>query len=173
MAGAYNIYLSSFAYGTGLSGPQPYITENCSMLYNLSNTILTLQAYGYAGTGGNQGAKIILNGRNNGGGNISFINDNNATCVMNSGGVGINNTDPQSILHLGNCEVANSAPVIVFGEEMVLEIEVLLLGVSRSLDVSGLCCDFGCHVPPVVLSLSFKLKAETLISGAASKCMML
>ncbi len=51
-AGLYNIYLSSFAYGTGLSGPQPYITVNCSTLYNLSNTILTLQAaYGYASTG--------------------------------------------------------------------------------------------------------------------------
>jgi hypothetical protein len=34
----YNIYLSSFAYGSSLSGPQPYITVNCSMLYNLSNT---------------------------------------------------------------------------------------------------------------------------------------
>ena len=61
-ANAYNIYLSSFAYGTSLSIPQPYITVNCTTLYNLSNTILTLQAYGYAGTGGNQGAKIILNG---------------------------------------------------------------------------------------------------------------
>ncbi len=46
----------------------------------------------------------------------------------------------------------------------------LPIGVSGSRVVSGLSCDFGCHVPPVVVasSLSFKLKATTLISGAAS-----
>jgi hypothetical protein len=42
------------------------------------------------------------------------------------------------------------------------------LGVSWSRDVSGLSCDFGCHVPPDVSTLSFKLKAETLISGPNS-----
>jgi hypothetical protein len=31
-ADLYNIYLSSFAYGTGLSGPQPYITVNATTL---------------------------------------------------------------------------------------------------------------------------------------------
>jgi len=36
-ADLYNIYLSSFAYGTWMSGPQPYITVNCSMLYNGCN----------------------------------------------------------------------------------------------------------------------------------------
>jgi hypothetical protein len=56
-AGAYNIYLSSFAYGTGSSGPQPYITVNATTLYNLSNTILTLQAYGYATTADLRGRK--------------------------------------------------------------------------------------------------------------------
>ncbi len=66
-ADLYNTYISSFAYGSSLSGPQPSITVNCSMLYHLSNTKLTLQAYGYATTGGNPGAKIILNGGNNGG----------------------------------------------------------------------------------------------------------
>ena len=37
-ADLYNIYLSSFAYANYLSGPQPYITVNCTMLYNGSNT---------------------------------------------------------------------------------------------------------------------------------------
>ena len=61
-ADAYNIYLSSFAYGTGLSGPQPYITVNCTTLYNGSNTKLTLQAYGSAASGSNYNSKIIVNG---------------------------------------------------------------------------------------------------------------
>ena len=39
------------------------------------------------------------------------------------------------------------------------------VGVSGSGDVSALCCDFGRHVPRVVSALSFKLKAETSISG--------
>jgi hypothetical protein len=63
------------------------------MLYNLSNTILTLQAYGYAtSSAGAQGAKIILTGGNNGGGSISFTNDSTTTYVMNSSGIGINTT---------------------------------------------------------------------------------
>jgi hypothetical protein len=32
--------------------------------------------------------------------------------------LGIQNTNPQSMLHLGNCEIANSAPVIVFGKNV-------------------------------------------------------
>jgi hypothetical protein len=43
-----------------------------------------------------------------------------------------------------------------------------IIGVSGSNDVSGLSCDFGCHVPPDVSTLSFKLKAERYISRAAS-----
>ena len=57
-----------------MSGPQPYITVNCTMLKIGSNTKLTLQAYGNA-TGANYGSKIIVNGGGTGGGNISFIND--------------------------------------------------------------------------------------------------
>ena len=90
-AGAYNIYLSSFAYGTGLSGPQPYITINLTTLYNACNTILTLQAYG-AAVGGSAGAKIILNGGNNGGGSIQFINDSTTSCTMTTGGVSMSGT---------------------------------------------------------------------------------
>ena len=38
--------------------------------------------------------------------------------ISSGGRVGIGNTNPQSYLHLGNCEVANSAPVIVFGKNV-------------------------------------------------------
>ena len=41
----------------------------------------------------------------------------------------------------------------------------VVIGVSGSGDVSALCCDFGRDVPRVVSALSFKLKAETTISG--------
>ena len=80
-ANLYNIHLSSFAYGSSLSGPQPYLTVNCTKLYNLCNTKLTLQSYGYA-SGGNYGATIILNGGNSGGSSISFTNDTTTTCTM-------------------------------------------------------------------------------------------
>jgi hypothetical protein len=35
-----------------------------------------------------------------------------------AGRVGMPNTSPQSMLHLGNCEVANSSPVIVFSKNL-------------------------------------------------------
>ncbi len=35
-----------------------------------------------------------------------------------SGRFGISNSDPLSMLHLGNCTVTNSAPVIVFGKNV-------------------------------------------------------
>ena len=70
------------------------------MLYNLCNTKLTLQAYGYATTGGNQGAKIILNGGNNGCGSISFTNDSTTTCTMTTSGVGIGKTNPNCRLYV-------------------------------------------------------------------------
>ena len=38
--------------------------------------------------------------------------------INNSGRIGVANTNPQSMLHLGNCEVINSAPVIVFGKNV-------------------------------------------------------
>ncbi len=56
------------------------------MLYNGSNTKMTMQAYGGA-TGAGYNSKIILNGGSTiGAGDISFINDNVTTCTMNSGG---------------------------------------------------------------------------------------
>ncbi len=59
-----------------------------------------------------------------------FYKNNNVACtgsigcvgVSASGGMrigtnlGIQNTNPQSMLHLGNCDVPGSAPVIVFGK---------------------------------------------------------
>ena len=38
--------------------------------------------------------------------------------INTAGRVGISNNAPLSMLHLGNCEVANSAPVIVFGKNV-------------------------------------------------------
>ena len=34
--------------------------------------------------------------------------------INTSGNIGISNNNPLSMLHLGNCEVANSMPVIIF-----------------------------------------------------------
>ena len=38
------------------------------------------------------------------------------TLNTTTGRVGIQNNNPQSMLHLGNCEVVGSAPVIIFGK---------------------------------------------------------
>ncbi len=67
------MYFSSFAYGTYLSELQPYITVNCTTLYNGSNSQPTLQAYGGA-TGAGYNSIIIVNGGGGTrGGNISFL----------------------------------------------------------------------------------------------------
>jgi hypothetical protein len=59
------------------------------MLYDGSNTKLTLQAYGGA-NGAGYNSKIILNGGGTiGAGSISFINDNVTTCTMNLSGASI------------------------------------------------------------------------------------
>jgi len=50
-----------------------------------------------------------------GGGSYGILIDTNNNVNMN-GRVGISNTNPQSMLHLGNCEVFGSAPVIIFGK---------------------------------------------------------
>jgi hypothetical protein len=80
---------------------------NRTMLYNGSNTKLTLQAYGGT-TGASYGSKIIVNGGGTGGGNISFINDNITTCVMNSSGVGINTTPGSYALNVNGNTYINS-----------------------------------------------------------------
>ena len=43
---------------------------------------------------------------------------NSRMVIDYNGRVGISNSDPQSTLHLGNCTVANSAPVIIFGKNI-------------------------------------------------------
>jgi hypothetical protein len=57
-------------------------------------------------------------------GNISCTGSIGCVGISTSGGaligtsLGIKNSAPQSMLHLGNCEVANSAPVIIFGKNV-------------------------------------------------------
>jgi hypothetical protein len=46
------------------------------------------------------------------------VNDAERMRITNGGRVGISNTNPQAMLHLGNCEVINSAPVFVFGKNV-------------------------------------------------------
>ncbi len=38
--------------------------------------------------------------------------------IVRNGNIGIQNTNPLSILHLGNCTVTKSAPLIVFGKNV-------------------------------------------------------
>ncbi len=93
--------MSCFAYGSTLSGSQPYITVNCTMLYNGSNTKLTLQTCGNA-TGGNYGSKIILNVGYAGVGSISLTNDSTTTCTMTTSGAGIGKTNPNCRLYISS-----------------------------------------------------------------------
>ena len=57
--------------------------------------------------------------------NISFrtgtsLSDYATRMLINtSGNIGISNNNPLSMLHLGNCEVANSMPVIIFGKNNI------------------------------------------------------
>ncbi len=54
----------------------------------------------------------------NTGNNITFAigHGSERMRITNGGRIGVANTNPQSMLHLGNCEVPGSAPVIVFGK---------------------------------------------------------
>ncbi len=57
-------------------------------------------------------------------GNVSCTGSIGCVGVSASGGMrigsnlGIQNSAPLSMLHLGNCNVANSAPVIIFGKNV-------------------------------------------------------
>jgi hypothetical protein len=52
--------------------------------------------------------------------NLTFSSSTNANVldITQAGRIGVANTNPQSMLHLGNCEVVGSAPVIVFGKNV-------------------------------------------------------
>ncbi len=62
--------------------------------------------------------------------NISCTGSISCVGVSSSGGMrigsnlGIQNSAPLSMLYLGNCTVANSAPVIIFGKKTLI-IQVL------------------------------------------------
>ena len=61
---------------------------------------------------------ISTNNSSTSGGNIKFNTRAVTRMVIDgaTGAVGISNTAPLSMLHLGNCTVPGSAPVIVFGK---------------------------------------------------------
>jgi hypothetical protein len=71
-------------------------------------------------------------------GNVSCTGSIGCVGVSASGGMrigsnlGIQNTNPQSMLHLGNCEVNGSAPVIIFGKNNGPGIRNAFLGYSES-----------------------------------------
>jgi hypothetical protein len=57
---------------------------------------------------------------------------NSNLVIKNNGRTGIQNTNPQSMLHLGNCEVNGSAPVILFGKNNGPGVRNAFLGYSES-----------------------------------------
>ncbi len=63
--------------------------------------------------GGNQGHNLNF-GCFSANADTSFTQQ--ITLNTTTGKVGIQSTNPQSYLHLGNCKVAGSAPVIIFGK---------------------------------------------------------
>ncbi len=52
--------------------------------------------------------------------------------IASTGRVGISNTNPQSMLHLGNCELFGSAPVIIFGKNNGTGFRNAFMGYSES-----------------------------------------
>jgi hypothetical protein len=96
---------------------------------NIKGAITTGNFYSFLGglriNGSDTGNTIWQNTGNlgisaNTGNNIIFYIGNGLERmrINNSGRIGVANTNPQSMLHLGNCEVINSAPVIVFGKNV-------------------------------------------------------
>jgi hypothetical protein len=83
---------------------------------NNNNYNCSILTYDHNGGGFNDGLSI------NAWDGISFCTGANTRAermrINNSGRIGVANTNPQSMLHLGNCEVINSAPVIVFGKNV-------------------------------------------------------
>ena len=83
---------------------------------NNNNYNCSILTYDHLGDGFCDGLSI------NGWDGISFCTGANTRAermrITNGGRIGVANTNPQSMLHLGNCEVINSAPVIVFGKNV-------------------------------------------------------
>ncbi len=52
--------------------------------------------------------------------------------ITNGRRIGVANTNSQSMLHLGNCEVLNSAPVIIFGKNNGPGFRNAFMGYSES-----------------------------------------
>ncbi len=71
-------------------------------------------------------------------GNVACTGSIGCVGVSASGGMrigtnlSIQNTNPQSMLHLGNCEVLNSAPVIIFGKNNGPGFRNAFMGYSES-----------------------------------------
>jgi hypothetical protein len=52
--------------------------------------------------------------------------------IPTGGRIGVANTNPQSMLHLGNCEVLNSAPAIIFDKNNGPGFRNAFMGYSES-----------------------------------------
>ena len=117
----------------------PYLSVVCSDIANNLGTKIYLSSAGTYWTGYNFNTRIILDSSfatNSGfssGGSLYFqtsdTNNVNAGTYKNmcsmtssgiylSGNIGINNGVPQSYLHIGNCDVAGSSPLIIFGKRL-------------------------------------------------------
>jgi hypothetical protein len=126
-----------------MSGPQPYIMVNCTMmLYNGNNTKFTLQAYGGA-TGAVYNSKIVLNGGGTiGAGDISFINDDITICTMNSSGLTVsdNLTIGNGLVYLskaGNATGTLKLGVGVTGADDNTNMKIEIIGVSNGASEAG------------------------------------
>ena len=99
-----NFYTGAAWTGNNTAGLLLECQDNTEIAVHDSSTRVASLMY-YEG-----GSNKITIGRNMGWGEISNL-------VLN-GRVGIGNTDPLAMLHLGNCTVANSSPGLIFGKNV-------------------------------------------------------
>jgi hypothetical protein len=103
----------------GWNGIDTKVTIACSgganSGYNFSSRIILDGSYGTNASSGTYASSILFQSQNAGGwkDNVVFKTLSDGTTRN-----GVANTNPQSMLHLGNCTVLNSAPVIVFGKNV-------------------------------------------------------
>ncbi len=97
-------------------GTKGIIFRNGHETPNSNNYNCSILTYDHDANGFCDGLSI------NGWDGISFCTGSNTRSermkITSAGRVGIANVTPQSMLHLGNCIVVNSAPVIVFGKNV-------------------------------------------------------